>query len=694
MTAANRFNHWKLIAGLRRVALFVAVGVQTWLATGYLLKILPDHGATWTETAIATLFAILFGWISMGFWTALAGFFVLLLRPRASSISELLEDVDPERIDLPRTAIVAPICNEDPERVFAGLRATWESLIETGQHGHFELFVLSDTSDPDIWVEEEAAWAQWLREAGAPRVHYRHRRTRIKKKTGNIADFCRRWGNDYRYMIVFDADSLMTGETLVKMVRIMERRRQIGILQTAPLTVNRRSIYARAQQFGNHVFGPLFTAGLNFWQMGDGYYWGHNAIIRLRPFIEHCGLQRLPGDHAMGGEILSHDFVEAAYMRRAGYEVWLAWDLPGSYEEPPPALLDELKRDRRWSQGNLQHLRLIGQPGITLTHRVMFLYGIMAYGSSLFWLLLLAASTLNLTQHAGQPVSFFPDHFTLYPDWSPAWAFERAMTLMATTATLLFAPKILGMLTAMFPGRVARGYGGRIRILLGVLLEALLSALLAPVRMLYHSRYVLLTLMGKTAGWKTQQREDKGVSWREALLQHGPGALLAAAWAAWIWRVDTGYLPWISPIVAALILAAPISRWTSLAGPGDFLRRLGLFAIPAETRPDPLLTTLHRYLNREAGDHSPHGFQRAVIDPLINALHIALLPSPGTRPFRTRQNLNLLKYRALRQGPGMPAEDRMTLLNDADTLRWLHREIWQSVHPDISRAWRDDMGKA
>ncbi len=694
MKVAAPLSHWKVVATLRRLLLFTATGAQTWFATSYLLKILPDHGSTLVETLITLLFAILFGWISLGFWTAVAGFFVLALRPRNSSITEVLRQRDHTQIEIPKTAIVMPICNEDTGRVFAGLKATWQSLVETGQHHHFELFILSDSSDPDIWVEEEAAWANWIREPGAPKIHYRHRRARIKRKTGNIADFCRRWGADFRYMIVFDADSIMAGETLLEMVRIMESRRQIGILQTAPLTVNKESAYARLQQFGNHVFGPLFTAGLNFWQMGDGYYWGHNAIIRLRPFIQHCGLKRLPGHSAMGGEILSHDFVEAAYIRRAGYEVWLAWDLPGSYEEPPPTLLDELKRDRRWSQGNLQHLRLLGQPGLTWTHRIMFLYGIMAYGSSLLWLLLLILSTINLALHAHQPVSFFPDHFTLYPDWSPAWAMDRALTLMAATATLLFTPKLLGMLVAMFRTSTARGYGGRLNVIVSVALETLLSALLAPVRMLYHSRYVVLTLLGREAGWKTQQRDEAATPWREALAQHGPGALLGALWALIVYKLDPDYLPWILPIVVALVTAPLLSKLSSHVAVGRLLKRIGLFRTPAETRPDALLRTLREHLERPQKPRHPRfGFARAVVDPVVNALHISLLPEARNRPSQTRQAIDLLKFKALKYGPALPPDERLALLNDAEALKWLHREVWQSLHPGTPKLWGMEPGE-
>jgi membrane glycosyltransferase len=263
------------------------------------------------------------------------------------------------------------------------------SLAATGELDRFDFFILSDTSDPDTCVAEIDAWndlRETLLEFGTePRIFYRHRRRRVKRKSGNIDDFCRRWGAQYRYMVVLDADSVMSGRCLTTLVRLMEARPDAGIIQTAPRAAGRETLHARTQQFANQVYGPVFTAGLHYWQLGESHYWGHNAIIRLAPFMQHCMLAPLPGRGSLAGEILSHDFVEAALMRRAGYGVWIAYDLPGSYEETPPNLLDELKRDRRWCQGNLMNARLIFARGIHPVHRTVFLTGALAYLSAPLW---------------------------------------------------------------------------------------------------------------------------------------------------------------------------------------------------------------------------------------------------------------------------------------------------------------------
>lgn len=677
---------WSSAANRRRILLFGLAGIQTWIATLYTLKVLPEHGGTWLELGITVLFVILFSWISLGFWTAVAGFFALTLGRGKYNISHLLNNE--QETPLPKTAIVVPICNEDVPRVFAGLRATYRSLKKAGTLNHFEFFILSDTNDPDIWVQEEQAWANWCHdENDHSRIHYRLRRTRIKRKTGNLADFCRRWGANFRYMIVFDADSFMSGETLTNMVHIMERRHQVGILQTVPYSINRSSLYARVQQFGNHVYGPLFAAGLNFWQMGDGYYWGHNAIIRMAPFMEHCGLERLPGKAPMGGEILSHDFVEAAYMRRAGWEVWLAHDLPGSFEEPPPTLLDELKRDRRWSQGNLQHLRLITGWGIRPTHRVMFLYGMMAYGSSLLWLALLGLSTAEVALRSKEEFSYFPDHYTLFPTWPEAWHPEWVIGLTVATATLLFFPKILGIIYVTFKQRSKRYFGGFIGLTLSVLLEAIMSALLAPVRMLFHARYVLMTLLGRQVGWGTQTRDDSRTGWIEATIQHGPGMLLAFGWGAFVYTVDPSYLWWISPILGALIIAIPISVFTSYRSLGRLTRRLGLFIIPSESDPDRLTKEV-RFLHKSNNAKIDGSFQTAVTDPIVHALHQSLLPERSNRPDGTAEELMILRAQALTEGAeSLSKQEQFKLLNDRESMNWLHEQVWATQDKQIAEHW-------
>ncbi|PLN40509.1 glucans biosynthesis glucosyltransferase MdoH, partial [Klebsiella pneumoniae] len=349
---------WRTVGTIRRYILLLLTLSQTVVATWYMKTILPYQGWAlinpadmvgqnlWIsfmqllpyvlQSGILILFAVLFCWVSAGFWTALMGFLQLLIGRDKYSISASTvgdEPLNPAH----RTALIMPICNEDVDRVFAGLRATWESVKATGNAAHFDVYILSDSYNPDICVAEQKAWMELIAEVqGEGQIFYRRRRRRVKRKSGNIDDFCRRWGSQYSYMVVLDADSVMTGECLSSLVRLMEANPNAGIIQSSPRASGMDTLYARCQQFATRVYGPLFTAGLHFWQLGESHYWGHNAIIRVKPFIEHCALAPLPGEGNFAGSILSHDFVEAALMRRAGWGVWIAYDLPGSYEELPP----------------------------------------------------------------------------------------------------------------------------------------------------------------------------------------------------------------------------------------------------------------------------------------------------------------------------------------------------------------------
>ncbi|WP_313119984.1 glucans biosynthesis glucosyltransferase MdoH, partial [Pantoea septica] len=462
---------WRHVGSIRRYVLLILTLFQTVIATWYMKTILPYQGWTlldpmemlnqnWQQsvmqilpyvlqTGILFLFAILFCWVSAGFWTALMGFLQLLIGRDKYSISWSTvgdEPLNPEH----RTALIMPICNEDVERVFAGLRATWESVARTGNAEHFDVYVLSDSYDPDIAIAEQKAWMELVRDVGgAGKIFYRRRRRRVKRKSGNIDDFCRRWGSNYSYMVVLDADSVMSGECLTGLVRMMEANPNAGIIQSSPKASGMDTLYARCQQFATRVYGPLFTAGLHFWQLGESHYWGHNAIIRVKPFIEHCALAPLPGEGSFAGSILSHDFVEAALMRRAGWGVWIAYDLPGSYEELPPNLLDELKRDRRWCHGNLMNFRLFLVKGMHPVHRAVFLTGVMSYLSAPLWFMFLALSTALQVVHTLMEPQYFLQPRQLFPVW-PQWRPELAIALFSTTLVLLFLPKLLSVVLIWF----------------------------------------------------------------------------------------------------------------------------------------------------------------------------------------------------------------------------------------------------
>jgi membrane glycosyltransferase len=677
----NGRRDWHRSGGWRRLILLLLMLGQTGLATYFMSAVLPYHGKQPLEILTLALFAILFCWVSAGFWTAMAGFLVLLRggdRYMISASAAAGAALDAAA----RCAIVMPICNEEVARVFAGLRATYESVRGAGSLPHFDFFVLSDSSQPDLCVAELAAWSALCQAAdGFGRIFYRRRLRRVKRKSGNIDDFCRRWGRNYRYLVVLDADSVMSGACLAQLLRLMEANPSAGIIQTAPRAAGRDTLYARIQQFATRVYGPLFTAGLHYWQLGESHYWGHNAIIRMAPFIRHCALAPLPGRGALAGDILSHDFVEAALMRRAGWAVWIAYDLDGSYEEMPPNLLDELQRDRRWCHGNLMNFRLFLAHGMHPVHRAVFATGVMAYLSAPLWLLFLALSTGMLAAHTLSVPQYFTQPRQLFPIW-PEWHPEQALALFSATATLLFLPKFLSVFLLCLQG--ARGFGGALRLTFGMLLELLFSAMLAPVRMLFHTRFVIAAMLGWKIRWKSPPRGDAETGWGQALRQHGGHTLLGLAWGGGVFWLNPSFLWWLLPIVGALALSIPLSVFSSRVALGRRLRRWRWFLIPEETRPPPELRATQAYL--QAAGVAPD-FAEAAADPLLNALLCASAHARPRLPPATRTQHASLARIALEQGAAAltPAQANL-LLQDPLALAQLHFDLWCA--PQAHPHWR------
>jgi membrane glycosyltransferase len=693
---AREFVHrpWERVANRRRLLLLCLVLVPSFIASGFMALVLPQRGAAVTEFLLVFFFGTLYAWISIGFWASVAGFFTLLRRYDRFMVGNGSEKTTVSVSHEARTAVLIPVCNEPVDRVFAGLYATYRSFQQVGHLELFDFYILSDSSDADKLVEEEAAWQELCQLVdGRNRIFYRNRRVNVKRKSGNIADFCRRWGYKYRYMIVFDADSIMSGSTLFQMVAEMEEGPTIGILQTLPKAINAKTFFARVQQFANHLYGPIFSAGLHFWQLGDAQYWGHNAIIRVEPFMKHCALPRLSGNPPLGGDILSHDFVEAALMRRAGWAVWLAYKLGGSYEELPPTLLEELKRDRRWCQGNIQHLRLLFTKGLFPAHRALFLAGAMAYVSGFLWFLFLCLSTVEAIFEAVVPPKYFPTGHALFPSW-PIWNPGWAITLGISTAILLFLPKLLSVLIIALKQGRSKEFGGIFRLLLSTIVEVFISALLAPIRMIFHSKFVFSILIGRQVGWGAQQREDLGTSWFEALRFHGTGMAIGFIWSAAVLLTNPSFFWWLTPILVALISSVPLSVWSSRSTIGRRFRNLALFLTPVETVPARELHWVQSYQQEYRSSYSPlsidkeQGFVRAVVDPCIHALHLSFLRKARRYSEGILKRRRDLVEKALSIGPDMlsPSEKK-ELLYDPSALASLHKAVWASSDETSARMW-------
>lgn len=664
---------------IRRAIYLLLVWLTTLGAMVLLHSAYASGGLSILKLLLLFLYAILILWIAGSFWAATLGFWVLLTRfdyfaSRRRAV--LADDTNTLPVDV-RIAILMPIYSEDPDRVFAGVRAMWRSLEKTGKAGTFDLFILSDTRDVDTWVREECEWYRMCTELGAQgRIFYRNRKDNSARKSGNIADFVQRWGADYRYMIVLDADSLMAGDTLVKMVRLMEANPDTALVQAPPLPVNRETLFARILQFASTAYGPLFTAGASFWQLGDSNFWGHNAIIRVAPFAAHCGLPQLPGREPFGGEILSHDFVEAALLRRAGWRVWLAYELRGSYEELPPTLIDFAKRDRRWCQGNLQHLRLIGAKGWHPVSRLHFAMGVMSYLSSPLWLIFLLLTGLEAyVQSQDVPDYFFGNH--LGPVWPTSFTVELKVVFFFTLA-MLFLPKLMSLLLIVLDKTQRRAFGGIFRAAVSALLETLFSILVAPVLMLFQTKFVWAILLRRTIGWPSQQRADHSTSIREAVSMHGVQTLLgvAAGVLSYIYLPD--YFWWFVPVLSGVLLSIPLSMLSSSVHLGHITRDLGLFMTPEERkRPEVLLEFDQAMAAVQSRPVSAHD---ALHEPHSQALHLALLPPDELFSRRQQHYAQGLMYKAMEEGlHSLSTAEKRELFSRADSLRELHDWVWSTA---------------
>jgi membrane glycosyltransferase len=625
-------------------------------AVTQMVGVLEVDGLTWREAAILALFAILFAWIASSFWLAAFGAWA-----RWTKI-DLLPLNPPAETSAARTAILMPVYNEDVARVFSGVRAIRESA-----GPDFDFYILSDSTNPASWVAEEIEWQSLKLELGEDaHVFYRHRARNTGRKAGNIQDFCENWGQLYDYMVILDADSLMTGKTLIQLVGLMDANPRAALIQAPAQLVGRHSLFARIQQFSSSVYGPIHTAGLAFLQGPDGNYWGHNAIIRVHAFMQHCGLPRLPGKPPFGGEIMSHDFIEAALLRRAGWDVWMAPDIGGSFEEPPPTLLDYLIRDRRWCQGNLQHLRIVFAQGLTLPSRLHMAMGIMSYVSSPLWLLLLIVSAIDMMNAVPPPVA---DAMLLHPALALSISQSAELViLVVATLVLLYGPKLLAAIAVLEDPRASRAHGGAGSVIWGALWESVFSTLMAPIVMLQHSWYVISILAGIATGWNAQTRTDRALPLTLVARQFAPHTLIGVAATVVLWSAAT--FNWFLPLLAGLWLAIPLVIISSSPLLGLAARREGLFLVPSEIHGSKVLGRAHALT--DSHDEVPQAAQYLVLeDARVRDLHLALLAGTPLASGDSARLGILWAQAARRETAGFSREDWALLLSDAEGLKAL-----------------------
>ena len=603
-----------------RIAVFGGALALTGYGAYQMYKVVGVSGViTPLEWAMVVLFVVTFSWVSLSFTASVVGFLWLFIhgRKRAPPPASLTE----------KTAVVMPIYNEAPSRVFGAMQAIMEDVERTGLASAFDWFLLSDTTDPNVWIAEERAFLAIRERLPDVRIYYRRRRKNFSRKAGNIADFVTRWGGRYPHMLVLDADSVMSGDAIVRLAAAMEADPDAGIIQSLPLVINRNTMFARVQQFSARIAGPVIAAGLSAWMGRDGNYWGHNAIIRSRAFADHCGLPDLPGKPPFGGHILSHDFVEAALIRRAGYAVYMLPTLGGSYEESPPSLIDVAARDRRWCQGNLQHARVIGARGFVWASRQHLASGIMGYLASPLWMAqLLVGIVLVLQSHYIRPEYFTAD-FSLFPTW-PRFDYERALQLFALTIGILLAPKFLGLVLALFDGTTRRGCGGALALVASTFVEIVISASLAPIMMLAQSGSVLQILSGRDTGWNPQRRHDGSIPFSSIARRHRSHAALGTITLFAAALISPSLVLWMSPTIAGLIFSIPLSWASGQLWIGLGLRRIGVLCTPEETSPPEVVKRANALADELA--RVGHDDDDALIvmhaEPAFRAIHEAFLP--------------------------------------------------------------------
>lgn len=554
--------------------------------------VLNTNHITKLQWLFLILFCLNFTWISFAFSQATLGFLY-----RICPFHFRKREVETDKI----TAILLPIYNEDPFAIRARVEAMREDIIEKAP-GKFAFFILSDSNKSASCIKEKHVLHSLLYEEDSRcPIFYRNRSCNTERKAGNIADWVTKFGASYEYMIILDADSLMGANCLLSLSRRMAAEPGLGLIQTLPTIIRANTLYSRVQQFANQCFGPIYAAGLAAWHGNSSNFWGHNAIIRTQAFAESCGLPILPGKAPFGGHIMSHDFAEAAMLRRAGWGVRFDTDLTESYEEAPPSLLDVMIRDRRWCQGNLQHKSLVIAQGLHFATRLHLLSGILSYLTAVFWFLLIAVGFALAVQ------AYFvrPEYFanpSLFPTW-PVFDVVKARQLFTLSIMLVITPKIYGWLAIMLHWKRCVRFGGPILLTLNTLLEILLSALYAPVLMLSQFFIVFDVIKGRDSGWHPQARQDGATSWKEATHAYALHTLLGCTLAASSFFLNTQLFYWSLPISFSLIFSIPLSWMSGGRKRGNVLSKLWLLKSPEEKRPTDVIEKFHR---RDATHHSKH----------------------------------------------------------------------------------------
>jgi membrane glycosyltransferase len=533
-------------------------------------RVAGSGGMTPLGVVLLLAFAAGTPWTVLGFWNALIGLW--LLHARKDALAEVAPycaaaaDAAPLRISC---AVLLTVRNEDPARAILRLRTLKASIDATRQGGAFGYFVLSDSNDADVAAAEGRAIALWkATDDDRDRIIYRRRDDNVGFKAGNVRDFCARWGSDYDVMLPLDADSLMSGEQVVRLMRMMQAHPKIGILQSLVVGMPAQSAFARIFQFGMRHGMRSYTMGQAWWVGDCGPFWGHNALVRIAPFQRDCQLPLVPGKPPLGGHVLSHDQLEAALMRRAGYEVRVLPEERGSWEENPPTMLEFARRDVRWCQGNMQYIKLLGLPGLHAMSRFQLVWAILMFIGIPAWTLIIALLPLAAWQSRGA-------HFRA----------SLAIGLYIAFFTMYLMPKFAGLIDVVLTRDGVKRYGGALRFAASAAIEMVFSFLQGAVSTIRTSIFMVGLLLGRSVVWGGQARDVRRLSWPEAARQLWPQTLFGGVVCAALIVVAEPLFWWSLPLTAGYLLAVPFAVLTADPRVGRRLTKLGLCGIPEDFAP-------------------------------------------------------------------------------------------------------------
>ncbi|MDZ4724893.1 MAG: glucans biosynthesis glucosyltransferase MdoH [Leptospira sp.] len=621
------------------------------------------------DAVLLFTFSLLFLHLSYGASIALFGFLqhffggdTLSCRLRESELADIpLENVS--------VAVVIPIFNENPNEVYDRIARMYNELKKFNEQKSFDFFILSDSNDISVWLKEESEFISLLKNTnGWGRIYYRRRKSNTNGKSGNISDFCRRFGKNYRYMLVLDADSYMDAKGIILLTKKMESEPTLGILQTNPLIYKVKTSFQNIFKNSQSLYSEYYLAGANYWQMNSSSFWGHNAMIRLDPFIAHCALPKLPKFGAIGGKILSHDTIEAALIRRSGYSVRFSLDPIGSYEEYPPTWIESLQRDQRWCQGNIQHFWFLGAKELNMHSKISILLGIFSYLSSLMWLLFIFLSSyLYLSDLRFFRLAFNSQDFELI---FKELYLQKAIQLQWITLSMLFVPKIIAfIIDLILPKRLGNS---RLKTAKFFIIESFTSFLMAPTNMIMHVQFVIFTLFGKKVIWKNQNRNvNKILNLKTAFANFKIPFVFGILLSFGLYRLEMLLFFWLSPIWISWILSPFLAILTSKPIRNNFI-----------TPNNDKKLIENEIIQKD------NALKLALTHPYFFGIHLFMVRERLLEKQKTKDSLRILSENLLRLGPKEISPNVISrILHNKTALLYFHNLYWKTLPNDRSPYW-------